>query len=69
MKLAVINLKTNNICLQFGLTGKMDGSMDVWMDEWPDGWIDEWINGWTYGLMDVLLNGKVKGWMNRRMYG
>jgi hypothetical protein len=37
MNLAVINLKTNNGCLQIGMNGRMDGMMDVWIDGWMDG--------------------------------
>jgi hypothetical protein len=29
MKIAVINLETNNGCLQIGMNGTMDGFMDV----------------------------------------
>jgi hypothetical protein len=37
MKFAVINLKTNNGCLQIGMTGMMGGYMYVWIDGWPNG--------------------------------
>jgi hypothetical protein len=38
MKLVVINIKTNNCCLQIGMTGRMDGKLYVWMGGWMDGW-------------------------------
>jgi hypothetical protein len=37
MKIAVINLKTYNVCLQIGILGREDGLIDVRVDELMDG--------------------------------